>query len=143
MRIAEIIENIRIALDAMKANKVRSALASLGVVIGISTVIMMGWVLSGLQSAMDETFKIIGVDVIYVDKWDWAGGKNWKQLRYRKDVTLEQCSQLRNQIQSAELTFPSAMAWMKDVKFRNEAFKGINITGTTYEHGLSPAGEVY
>ncbi len=141
MKLSEIGENIVIALDAMKSNKVRSALASLGVVIGISTVIMMGWILSGLQSAMDDTFKIMGVDVMYIDKWDWAGGKNWKELQYRKNITMEQVEDFRERLQSAELTFPSVMIWGQDIKFETENYKGISVVGTTYEHGLTPAGE--
>jgi len=141
MKLSEIRENVVIAFDAMKANKVRAALASLGVVIGISTVIMMGWILSGLQSAMEDTFKIMGVDVMYIDKWDWAGGKNWKELRYRKNITIEQVNRFRERIQSAELTFPSTMIWGQDIKYGVDNFKGITVVGTTYEHGLTPAGE--
>lgn len=141
MKLSEIRENIVIAYDAMRSNKVRAALASLGVVIGISTVILMGWILSGLQSAMDDTFKIMGVDVMYIDKWDWSGGKNWKELRYRKNITMEQVEDFRERLESAEFTFPSVMIWGQDVKFGTENYKGISVVGTTYEHGLTPAGE--
>jgi len=141
MKLSEIKENSIIAFDALKANKLRSILASLGVVIGISTVILMGWILSGLQTALDETFQVIGVDVIYIDKWDWTGGKNWKEVRYRKNITLDQVNELRNRLETAELTFPSSTIWMRNIKFDNEVFNGINITGTSYEHGLTPSGE--
>ena len=141
MKISEIAENVKLAYEAMKSNKVRSFLASLGVVIGISTVILMGWILSGLQTAMDDTFKSMGVDVIYLDKWDWAGGKNWKDLRYRKNITIEQVYELRERLQSAELTFPSAMIWARDIKYKNQVYSGIHIVGTSAEHGITPAGE--
>ena len=111
MTFSEIYENIKLALDSMLSNKVRSILASLGVLIGISTVILMGWVLSGLQSAMDDTFRIIGVDMIYIDKWDWAGGKNWKDIRNRKDISLEQAEEFMNTVRSAEVMFPSVRDW--------------------------------
>lgn len=143
MKLSEIKENSIIAFDALKANKLRSVLASLGVVIGISTVILMGWILSGLQTALDETFQVIGVDVIYIDKWDWTGGKNWKEVRYRKNITLDQVNELRNRLETAELTFPSSTIWMRNIKFENEVFNGINITGTSYEHGLTPSGETF
>src|SRR3989339_586452 len=100
MIFSEIVESIRIAFDAMKSNKMRSGLASLGVVIGISIVIMMGWVLGGLDSAMMDTFNILGTDMLYVDKWDWSGGKSWKEVRQRKDITLQQTEKFRKKIQS-------------------------------------------
>ncbi|MBX3044672.1 MAG: ABC transporter permease [Candidatus Kapabacteria bacterium] len=125
----------------MKSNKVRSFLASLGVLIGISTVILMGWVLSGLQSAMDDTFRIIGVDMVYLDKWDWAGGKNWKEIRNRKNITLEQAEQFMNTVNSAEIIFPSIRDWAGTIKYGSNNYSGISIIGTTYYHGLTPAGE--
>lgn len=141
MTFSEIYENIKLAIDSMRSNKVRSLLASLGVLIGISTVILMGWVLSGLQSAMDDTFRIIGVDMIYLDKWDWAGGKNWKELRNRKDLTLEQAEQFMGLVQSAEVMFPSMRDWSGTIKYGSDNFRGISIIGTTHHHGLTPAGE--
>jgi putative ABC transport system permease protein len=140
MKLSEVGENIKLAYEAMASNKVRSFLASLGVVIGISTVILMGWILSGLQSAMDDTFKMIGTDVIYVDKFDWAGGKKWTDIRNRKNITLEQVNELRKRIKSAELTFPTARIWGDDVKYKADNYSSISILGTTYEHGLTPAG---
>ncbi len=142
MKLIEFKETLIIALDSLKANKMRSFLASLGVVIGISFVIIMGWLLSGLDSAVDETFKTIGVDMMYIDKFDWAGGKNWKDIRQRKDITLDQVNKFSERIQSAELTFPSVKQWGSTVKYINITFTGINITGTSSNHALTSAGEV-
>jgi putative ABC transport system permease protein len=141
MTISELYEIIKLALDSMKSNKVRSILASLGVLIGISTVILMGWILSGLQSAMNDTFRIMGVDVIYIDKWDWAGGKNWKDLKYRKDITLEQANEFMSKVQTAEVVFPSMREWSSNIKYLNSNFSGISVIGTSHYHGLTPAGE--
>jgi putative ABC transport system permease protein len=141
MTFSELYENVKLALDSMRSNKVRSFLASLGVLIGISTVILMGWILSGLQSAMDDTFRIIGVDMIYIDKWDWAGGKNWKEIQYRKDITLEQTEDFMNLVQSAEVVFPTVRDWGGAIKYKSDNFQGISILGTTYVHGQTAAGE--
>ncbi len=86
----ELGETIKIAFDAIRTSKLRSMLASLGVVIGISFVILMGWILTGLDNAMQDTFDMIGTDMLYIDKHNWAGGSNWKEIRQRKDITLNQ-----------------------------------------------------
>jgi len=78
------------AIHSIRANTLRSSLAALGVVIGITFVILMGWVLSGLDKAMEDSFKAMGTDVMYVDKFDWAGGKSWKEIRNRPNITLDQ-----------------------------------------------------
>jgi len=142
MRISEIIESVRISYAAMWANKMRSFLASLGVVIGISFVILMGWVLSGLDKAMQDTFNIIGVDMLYVDRWDWAGGKSWKEIRQRKDISLKQVEGLISRLQSAEVAIPMVTKWGGALKYDSEQYSGFRIVGTTYEHSLTPAGEI-
>lgn len=142
MNYSEFIETVKISVESLRANKMRSFLASLGVVIGISFVIIMGWLLSGLDSAVNDTFKTIGVDMMYIDKWNWAGGRNWKDIRQRKDISIEQVNKFIERVQSPELTFPSARQWGTTVKYYNITYTGINVTGTSSNHALTPAGEV-
>jgi putative ABC transport system permease protein len=141
MIFAEIGETIRIAFDAMKSNKLRSGLASLGVVVGISIVILMGWILGGLDSAMMDTFNILGTDMLYIDKWDWSGGKRWDEIRQRKSITLEQVKEFTDRMQSAEVAFPSALIWGgATIKHDGKSYEGIQTTGTTSLHGLTSGG---
>ncbi len=120
----------------------RSGLASLGVVVGISVVILMGWILGGLDKAVQDTFNSIGEDMLYVDKWEWAGGKNWKDLRYRKNITLEQIRTFSEKMQSAELVIPIASAWQATIKSENESYQGISMRGTSSDFGLTSGGEL-
>jgi putative ABC transport system permease protein len=142
MNFSEIIENFKIALDSMKSNKLRALLASLGVVIGISFVILMGWVLSGLDGALEDTINIMGTDMLYVDKWDWAGGRNWKKMRQRKNITYQQAFELCDKIKSAELAIPTVRSFGAKIKYKNEEYQGISVIGTKYEHSLTPAGAI-
>jgi putative ABC transport system permease protein len=143
MKISELIETIKISFDAMKSNKMRSALASLGVVIGISIVILMGWVLGGLDTAMMDTFKILGTDMLYVDKWDWSGGKSWKKIKQRKPITLQQVNEFTEKFKSAEVAFPSALNWGgATIKYDNNSYEGIQAMGTTSLHGLTSGGAI-
>ncbi len=142
MKIAEISEAFKISLEAMLASKMRSFLASLGVLIGISFVIIMGWILDGLDSAMQDTFNIMGADVLYIDKFDWAGGKNWDEIRQRKNITIEQVNEFTAKVKNAELIFPTARRWGASMVYEGENYSGFPILGTTYEQSLSPAGEI-
>lgn len=140
MKISEFIENIKLALDAMRANKLRSFLASLGVLVGISTVILMGWLLSGLNDVVDDTFDMLGVDVMYVDKWDWTGGDNWKVTRYRKNISMQEYEEFKDRMQVAEVVVPIIRSWNSQITYKNENYQGLSIVGTTAEHVQMPAG---
>lgn len=143
MKLSEITETIKLSFEAMKANKIRSGLASLGVVIGISVVIIMGWVLDGLDSAMMDTFNILGTDMLYIDKWDWAGGKSWKETQQRKPITLKQVELFQKRMKNAELIYPEASQWFGcKIKYDKSTYSGIQIIGTTSHHGLTTSGNV-
>lgn len=138
----EIKEAIVISFEALNANKLRSFLASLGVVIGISVVIMMGWLLGGLDKAMQDTFSIIGTDMLYVDKWDWTGGQSWKDIQYRQDITQKQAEQLKELHHSAEYIIPNVNRWGTSVEYNGETYQGMTTVGTTAENGFTPVGNL-
>jgi len=142
LKIPEIIEIIKEAFRSILSNKLRSILASLGVVIGVSFVILMGWFLSGLDRAVEETFNLIGVDMIYVDQWDWAGGRNWKLLAARKPITLNQAEELAKVLETAEIVVPVARKWNSSIVYKNDKLSGISVIGTKSEYGQTPGGTV-
>ncbi|MFA7325336.1 MAG: ABC transporter permease [Candidatus Kapaibacterium sp.] len=138
----EIKESIILSIEALRSNKLRAFLASLGVVIGISIVIMMGWLLGGLDKAMQDTFSIIGTDMLFVDKWDWTGSDNWKNVRNRKDLTEKQAEQLKNLHGSAEYIIPSINQWSTNIEFKGENYTGMTAVGTTAENVHTPVGNL-
>jgi putative ABC transport system permease protein len=59
-------EGVSIALDAMRSNKLRSALTILGVVIGVSTVMAMASMVQGLKSQILNVLEVAGPTTFYV-----------------------------------------------------------------------------
>ena len=60
--------NFQIALDTLRANKLRSSLTILGVVIGVSTVMTMAAIVQGIQDQIVRTIEIAGPTTFYVVK---------------------------------------------------------------------------
>jgi putative ABC transport system permease protein len=127
---SQLIEGMKIALGAITSNKMRSSLTSLGVIIGITFVILMGWFLQGLDTALDQAFTTLGVDVLYVDKFDWAGRKSWRETLNRPDVTLRQCEELQKRITTAEVSAVIARKFNTNVKAGSLNYSGISVVGT-------------
>ncbi|WP_221032345.1 ABC transporter permease [Actomonas aquatica] len=82
----EFSESVKIALAQIRANKMRSALTALGVVIGIVAVTMMVTAILGINRVVDKSFSGFGDDVLYVTKWPWAGTNEWWVYRNRPDI---------------------------------------------------------
>ena len=99
--LAEIKEAAHIAIDALRANKLRSALTTLGVVIGIVTVTLMGTTLNGIHGAFRRSISGIGADVIYVDRMPWLNFEDWRKFRNRRPITLHQANEIERLAQTA------------------------------------------
>src|SRR5512134_2588659 len=66
MRVSAVSEGIGIALDSIRANKLRSALTVLGVVIGVSTVMAMASIVNGIRGQITNTIEVVGPTTIRV-----------------------------------------------------------------------------
>ena len=84
-------ENLGIALDTLRANKLRSSLTVLGVVIGVSTVMAMAAIVQGIREQIVHTIEIAGPTTFYVIKYLSQTPLNPDQLpkevRVRPDLT--------------------------------------------------------
>ncbi|MEJ2616370.1 MAG: ABC transporter permease [Ignavibacteriaceae bacterium] len=94
----DIKEGILISLRAIRANKMRAFLTTLGIIIGIVAVTTMSTAIVGLQKAFVRSISSFGSDVLYIDKFPWFGGHNWSYYRNRRDITFDQYERLRDKL---------------------------------------------
>jgi putative ABC transport system permease protein len=95
-------ENFAQALDVIKAHRMRSGLLILGVAIGITSILMMVTVLSGLSRKINKDMVSANRPYIYVQKFDFVvGGVDEEQLK-RKDLTRADAEALRRDCPSLD-----------------------------------------
>ena len=82
----ELIESVRIAFAQIRANRMRSALTALGVVIGIVAVTLMGTAIKGIDVGVDRSLAGFGDDILYVTKWPWRDVDDWWNYRNRRAI---------------------------------------------------------
>ena len=66
LRLSTLTENIRMALRALRSNKLRAALTMLGIIIGVSAVITLVSVGRGVENYINAAFGSIGTDLLFV-----------------------------------------------------------------------------
>ena len=95
----EVLNTLRIALLALRRNKVRSALTTLGVIIGVASVIAMIALSSGARASIDEQIQSTGTNVVYVSAGSWGrpGGVRGGAASVQT-LTLEDAKALQDQI---------------------------------------------
>jgi len=84
-------ENLKLALDTLRAHKLRSFLTIIGVVIGVTIMIVVAGLLSGYNTTVTETITGFGADTAYVSKLGQVHfGRLTEEERKRKELTLEE-----------------------------------------------------
>lgn len=96
----ELSESLRIAFAQIRANKMRSALTALGVIIGIVAVTLMGTAIKGIDAGVDRSFSGFGDDVLYVTKWPWREVEDYWNYRNRRPIRFEYARQINEWIAS-------------------------------------------
>lgn len=128
----ELREGLSISWGAILANKMRSALTTLGIVIGIVTVTLMGTAIEGLNRAFLKSISAMGSDVFYVDRFAWMNHTHaeWMKSRKRQKITLPQVRALENQMTLAHAIAPVADSGAP-VKYKNRSSSHVTVIGTT------------
>ncbi|GIV53762.1 MAG: ABC transporter [Candidatus Kapaibacterium sp.] len=138
----EYVEVLQSAVESLRANPLRSLLTSLGVMIGVAFVSLMGWALRSLDAAWEATLSSLGSDMLYVDKWNWAGGGNWRLLMNRKNITIDQAEEVARRLQSADMVYISADSWGRTIVHADQRASGVVIEGTMAIFGMLPSTNV-
>ncbi|HMI32339.1 MAG TPA: ABC transporter permease [Candidatus Limnocylindrales bacterium] len=123
-------ESLRIALRAIRANKGRGALTTLGIIIGIVAVVVTMTAANGLQNKFRESFASVGADVIYVSRMPWVVMNDFFQFRNRPNLDLREARALEEKLRGRAVVNPT-MEGRQDVKYRAETMDGVSIIGTT------------
>ena len=146
MRIAdfgyEVKEGLAISFAAIRANKMRSVLTTLGIVIGIVSVTLMGTAIEGLSRAFNDSISKIGTDVLYVQKFPWFDhGDDWWKYRNRKDITVKQYRKLEEQSTMIEAGTPAVGRRMM-IKYKDRSSDGISVVGSNEQYVETAGAEM-
>ncbi len=123
-------EALHIALGALLANKVRGALTTLGIIIGIVAVVTTMTAVNGLQNRFRESFSAVGTDVIYVSRMPWVVMNDFFLYRNRPNLDLSEAQALEERLRGRALVNPTLDSRV-DVQFRSETIEAVTIIGTT------------
>ena len=150
MRLWEISEGLQIAFTAIKANKMRSMLTTLGIVIGIVSVTLMATAIEGLNRWLDSSISKLGANVLYIQKFPWSNDGEWWRIRNRKDITMDEGKSLARQVTLVSKVSIFSLSFGKvqlgDKYVDNVSVAGIDenyaeMRGETPESGRFPTAE--
>jgi len=88
-------ESVKMALDTLRTNKLRSGLTILGIVIGVTTVITISSVINGLNNRVSDWVSSLGTNVIWVFHMPVIGVRPTAEMLARKKLTPDDVMALR------------------------------------------------
>lgn len=125
---------LKLALQELGKNKLRTFLSLFGVTIGIFCIIGVLSTVSSLERNIQDGVKSLGSNTIYIDKWDYQGGAEYPWWKYvnRPSPKLIETKLIKEKIgQNINIVFNFTS--QSFIEFENNRLDGINYHGITEE----------
>lgn len=127
------LESLRLAFLSINAHKLRSVLTTLGVMIGVLTVIGMLALIDGLNKMVHSQLSSIGSTTLYVQKFSWTMNRDeFIKARSRKNLTLDDAEAI-SRVPGITRIAP-ILTSMVTVKSRSEELQAVELHGTTPDY---------
>jgi putative ABC transport system permease protein len=123
-------EYFRMALSALISHKLRSLLTTLGILIGVTTIITIWTTIQGLNEYVYGELSNIGSASVYVDKYPWIIQNDFWKYRNRKNITVKEYEALKKHLTQSTHISPEVMT-RKRVSYRDNKYDNIIVVGTT------------
>src|ERR1051326_8489662 len=125
-----------IAVEALRAHKLRSFLTLLGVVIATTTLIVVISVINGMNQYIADRIANLGANVFIVDRFNWANtsDEEWvREQRRNKPILMTDYEYLKDSLDGYKAI--GASAGMRnnspEIRYRNHSLYEVELSGQT------------
>ena len=127
-------ETFKLALDALRAHKLRSFLTLLGVILAVLTLVAVMSVVSGLNFYVADRVANLGANTYVVDRFGIITSRDaWIKAQQRPLLTLDEYEFLHDNMKLA--TRVAATGWItKDLRYGNLLLENTNVMGATADY---------
>lgn len=123
-------EGFFISVNAIRANKMRSILTTLGIIIGVFAVVVMSTAIKGIDNAFNEGISSMGSDNVFIDKWDWFSDNEWWKMRNRRNITMEDYRKYK-ELAKIPIAVSADTRINKTVKYKDKVNESISVRGVS------------
>jgi putative ABC transport system permease protein len=125
------LETLKLALDSLRAHKLRSFLTLLGVILAVATLVSVMSVIAGLNKYIADKVADLGANVFVLDRFGIITSEDaWVKAQRRPLITLEEFERYR---QTAQL--PRQVcgfdAWRLQTRSGNQVMENTQVAGVT------------
>lgn len=129
-----ILESLKLAIEAIGSHKLRSILTTIGVMIGVMTVIGMLSLIEGLNRMIANQLSSIGSDTFYIQKMGWLlNREEMLEAKGRKNLTLQDAQAVAAYVPSAQRVAPM-LSTAVTVRYAGQILDAVQLVGTTPDY---------
>ena len=121
------------ALRGIATNRMRAFLSTIGIAIGVATLMTIYGLTAGLTSSFTRQLAALGSSTMYVSSRPWVIRGDWWLYRNRPPITREDVEALRRRGDLLDAVAPVANA-AAEVSYRGERIGQVQVQGTTSEY---------
>jgi len=146
-------ENLQLAFDTVRTHKLRSFLAILGVMIGVSLIILVVGLVQGFRQTIQDEITAEGIDTAFVSRFDQGpqNGHRPKDEKTRKALTLDDAVAIRQLCPAIKQIAVSAFQWQlaHTARYQKNEVEGTDFRGTfpayleVYSNATMKAGRFF
>jgi len=125
-------ETLFTSLRTLLSHRMRTALTTLGIVIGAGALVAVMSLIDGLNRSVTTQFRALGTDIISVSRYPWVQIGDNEEYRRRKHLTVADAEAI-GRLPSIGLVAPNVHT-RRNVAFAGETVRSTLITGTTPEY---------
>jgi putative ABC transport system permease protein len=129
--LAEFKEGSLISLRAIRGNKMRSVLTTLGIVIGVVSVTLMATAIEGVDRAFARSAAAFGTDVLYIQRFPWVSNEDWALIRNRRLIEVGYASKIDRQVKLSDAVAP-VIGTRRRTTNGNLSMEDAFVSGTTH-----------
>lgn len=128
-------ESIRMAWNALVANKLRTLLSLLGITIGIMAIITVFTLVDSMEKNIRDNVQSLGDNTVYIQKWPWATGSNYEWWKYwqRPDADLRDFKQVQRRSATADAVVFMASG-KRPVERGSTVVENVSIVAVTHDY---------
>ena len=131
------IDSVIMSLQAIRANKLRSSLTLVGIVLGVASIIAVMTGISVVQGTMEKEMSVLGEQTFQVQKWPsgFSTDEERREAMRRPPVTLSDAKAIRDNVESVDIVGSEIWDFGFKAEFRGEETNdNISIVGGTPEY---------
>jgi putative ABC transport system permease protein len=126
-----VMETFRLAIDALRAHKLRSFLTLLGVILAVATLVAVMSVVAGLNFYVAAKVANLGANVYLVDRFGIITSQDaWIKAQKRPLLSLDEFDRLRDNMKTAA-NVAATSDRVTDVRSGNILLENTELTGVT------------